>query len=60
MESVKLGMSELVGTEREKILGAIQRTIGGKINYDTGKNPYGDGHASEKILDILTDGRSTR
>ncbi|MCX6120421.1 MAG: UDP-N-acetylglucosamine 2-epimerase (non-hydrolyzing) [Ignavibacteriales bacterium] len=54
MESVNLGMSELVGTDVAKILGAIQRTVEGNIKHDLVKNPYGDGHASEKILDILT------
>jgi UDP-N-acetylglucosamine 2-epimerase (non-hydrolysing) len=55
MESVNLGMSELVGTDVAKILGAIQRTIDGKIIHDLGRNPYGDGHASEIILDIVMD-----
>jgi UDP-N-acetylglucosamine 2-epimerase (non-hydrolysing) len=53
MESVNLGMSELVGTDVAKILSAIQRTIERDIKHDSGKNPYGDGHASEKIIDIL-------
>ena len=53
MESVNLGMSELVGTDVTKILSAVQRTIEENIKHDLGKNPYGDGHASEKILDIL-------
>lgn len=54
MESVNLGMSELVGTDVAKILSAIQHTVEGNITHDHGQNPYGDGHASEKILDILT------
>ena len=59
MESVNLGMSELVGTDVAKILSAIERTIKGNIKHDLGANPYGDGHASEKILDILTDQTAT-
>ena len=55
MESVNLGMSELVGTDVAKILGAIQRTVEGNIKHNPVQNPYGDGHASEKILDILMD-----
>ena len=51
---MNLGKSELVGTNVSKILDAIQRTVEGNIKHDTGQNPYGDGHASEKILDILT------
>lgn len=53
MESVMLGMSELVGTDVAKILNAIQRTMESKRMHELGMNPYGDGHASEKILDIL-------
>lgn len=53
MESVNLGISELVGTNVEKICKSVQCTIEGKIKYDVHQNPYGDGHASERILDIL-------
>ena len=53
VESVNLGMSELVGTDVGKILDAVQRSVAGKIRHDVHQNPYGDGHASEKILDIL-------
>jgi UDP-N-acetylglucosamine 2-epimerase (non-hydrolysing) len=53
MESVNLGMSELVGTDIEKIQNAVDRTIVEKIQHDCDKNPYGDGHASERILDIV-------
>ena len=55
MESVNLGMSELVGTDVVKITDAVQRTIEGNIKHDLGKNPYGDSHASENILDIVMD-----
>lgn len=54
MESVKLGMSELVGTEVPKILEAIQHTMKGNRRLNIGSNPYGDGHASEIILDIVS------
>ena len=53
MESVNLRMSELVGTDVAKILSAIKHTVEGNIKHNLGQNPYGDGHASEKILDIL-------
>ena len=53
MESVNLGMSELVGTDVAKILNAMQHTIEHNTKHDIGNNPYGDGHASENILDIL-------
>jgi UDP-N-acetylglucosamine 2-epimerase (non-hydrolysing) len=60
MESVNLGMSELVGTDIEKICKSVQRTIEGKMKYDIHQNPYGDGHASERIMDILMQCKSTR
>lgn len=60
MESVNLGMSELVGTDVEKICKSVQRAIEGKILYDIHQNPYGDGHTSERILDILIQCKSTR
>jgi UDP-N-acetylglucosamine 2-epimerase (non-hydrolysing) len=53
MESVNLGMSELVGTNVDKIVNAVKKTIDGKITHLVQKNPYGDGHASEKILEII-------
>ena len=58
MESVHLGMSELVGTDVEKICDAIERTIERNIRHPFGKNPYGDGFASQKILDILSSNAS--
>ena len=53
MESVILEMSELVGTDVAKILNAIQRTMESNRKHELGMNPYGDGHASERILDIV-------
>ena len=51
-ESVTAGFAELVDVSYSKILGAIKKlkkdhTVTGK------KSPYGDGHASEKIIEIL-------
>ena len=53
MESVNMGMSELVGTDVEKIIKSVERTIKNNINHNVTKNPYGDGHASKRIVDIL-------
>jgi UDP-N-acetylglucosamine 2-epimerase (non-hydrolysing) len=53
MESVDLKMSELVGAHYEKIMAAVNRTMQAVPVYSEGQNPYGDGHTSEKILDIL-------
>jgi UDP-N-acetylglucosamine 2-epimerase (non-hydrolysing) len=53
MESVDLKMSELVGAHYEKIMAAVNRTIQSVPVYSEGQNPYGDGHTSEKIIDML-------
>jgi UDP-N-acetylglucosamine 2-epimerase (non-hydrolysing) len=52
MESVTAGLSELVGTDVEKITGATDRALGRRAAIDA-PNPYGDGRASERILNIL-------
>jgi UDP-N-acetylglucosamine 2-epimerase (non-hydrolysing) len=53
MESVQLGLSELVGTDKKKIFSAVQHSIATKLKHEVHQNPYGDGHASERILDVL-------
>jgi len=60
VESVRLGMSELVGTDIGKICDAVQHAIERKNKHDIRHNPYGDGHTSERILDILMQCKSTR
>jgi UDP-N-acetylglucosamine 2-epimerase len=57
MESVELNMSELVGTDRRKIVEAIERAWKTPRVVDAARNPYGDGQAARRILSILTDGR---
>jgi UDP-GlcNAc3NAcA epimerase len=49
VETVDLGWNRLVGANTEKIVNAIQHLQYGQ----TACSPYGDGHASEKILNIL-------
>jgi UDP-N-acetylglucosamine 2-epimerase len=53
MESVHLGISELVGTNRDKIVSATEKQIRSAALVSSERNPYGDGHAAEKILAIL-------
>ncbi len=51
-ESVKYGYSEVVGTNTKNIINAINRTMKNpKILSHV--NPYGNGNASKKIIDIL-------
>ena len=52
-EAVEAGVAELVGTDVEKIVGAIERLMRDPVEYQRRAgiiNPYGDGHASERIV----------
>jgi len=53
MESVRMGVSELVGTDVDKIVGAVSRELSERKTVVGTKNPYGDGKASERILEII-------
>jgi UDP-N-acetylglucosamine 2-epimerase (non-hydrolysing) len=57
MESVELGMSELVGTDRRKIVEAIDSAWRSPRPWNFAPNPYGDGHSADHILQILTTAR---
>jgi UDP-N-acetylglucosamine 2-epimerase (non-hydrolysing) len=52
MESVTAGLSELVGTDVKKITSAVDRALSQRSAVGM-ENPYGDGRASERIVDIL-------
>lgn len=55
-EAIKAGVAKLVGTKREKIVVEAQRLLDNKHYYElmaTGANPYGDGHAAERIVNCL-------
>lgn len=55
-EAVKMGIAKLVGTSEEKIVSEASRLLTDAQAYSAmakGENPYGDGHASEKIVRIL-------
>ena len=56
MESVALGISELVGTDTSKIVKAVARRLKNHGSVKRTKNPYGDGHAAERIIRILIGG----
>ena len=56
MESVTAGLSELVGTDADKITAAVDRAMNRPASKGA-PNPYGDGRACERILDILLHGR---
>ena len=59
-EGVEAGTLKLVGTSEEVIYNTFKQLLEDKEMYDTMSNacnPYGDGHACERIADILEFGR---
>lgn len=55
-EGVKAGMLKLVGTRGESIYKECQKLLHNEDEYRkmvSGKNPYGDGKAAERIVDII-------
>ena len=57
-EGVEAGTLKLVGTKEETIYQEFTRLLDDEESYQKmaqAKNPYGDGHASERIADVLTD-----
>lgn len=52
-ESVESGLSELVGAHEEKIVDAVRRTWTERRSHLGSANPYGDGKAATRILEIL-------
>jgi len=55
-EGVEAGTLKLVGTNTERIVAEAERLLTDESSYRTmaqAKNPYGDGHAAERIVEIL-------
>jgi len=53
-EAVHAGTTKLVGTTTEKIVGGVSALLNDTVLYETmsrANNPYGDGKASERIID---------
>lgn len=53
MESVKKGISFLVGTQKEKIVQTVRTLLESPYKYLEMDNPYGDGKAAKNIIDFL-------
>lgn len=53
MESVHAGLSELVGTDKSKIVKAVERVMSNNGVTFPADNPYGDGKAAGRIMNIL-------
>lgn len=57
-EGIETGVARLVGTDRTRITSEVHRLLTDDAAYAamaTGVNPYGDGHASTRIADILSE-----
>jgi len=57
-EAVEAGTARLVGTDPECIFGAVSELLNDPTAYDKmarATNPYGDGHACERIVKILAE-----
>ena len=55
-EGIAAGTLKLVGTEEETIYNEFSRLLSDREEYDAmskASNPYGDGHACERIADAL-------
>lgn len=55
-EAIECGTAKLVGTETEAIISATEKLLKDEKEYEKMSNaisPYGDGHAAEKIVEIL-------
>lgn len=52
-EGVAAGFSTLVGTDRKKIINAIEGILDHFTGFENPINPYGNGDASKRIVDYL-------
>jgi UDP-N-acetylglucosamine 2-epimerase (non-hydrolysing) len=60
-EAVQAGSAKLVGTDAAKIVEETRRLLDDPAEYNRmsqARNPFGDGHASERIAEILAAERS--
>ena len=56
VKAVKAGAVRIVGTEKSRIVSAATELLTSEKAYRkmlVRKNPYGDGHAAEKIMDVI-------
>lgn len=53
MEGVEAGFASIVGINKEKILAEAHSIINDPVSFLHINNPYGDGNAAKRIVDIL-------
>ena len=62
-EAVDAGTARLVGTDRPEIVARTAELLTDRAAYErmsTASNPYGDGHAAEKIVSFLAERLAAR
>lgn len=55
-EGIEAGVARLVGTDEERVFGEADRLLSdaaARAGFAQATNPYGDGHAGERIVDII-------
>jgi UDP-N-acetylglucosamine 2-epimerase (non-hydrolysing) len=60
-EAVEAGTAIVVGTDRDRIVREVDLLLGDAERYrrmTTARNPFGDGHAAERIVDALLRSRT--
>ncbi|UVS77432.1 non-hydrolyzing UDP-N-acetylglucosamine 2-epimerase [Actinokineospora sp. UTMC 2448] len=53
LEAVGAGCARLVGTDRARVLEAADQALAANLRIPTGANPFGDGHAAERVVAAL-------
>jgi len=54
-EAIEAGIAELVGTDTSRIVTRALHLLETPRSIDASENPFGDGHASQRIVSILGD-----
>ena len=57
-EVIESGFGKLVGTDRETVVDEARRVLDNPAVYrsmTSGENPFGDGHAAKRIVDIIAE-----
>jgi UDP-N-acetylglucosamine 2-epimerase (non-hydrolysing) len=57
-EVIESGFGKLVGTDRETVVDEARRVLDSPAVYrsmTSGANPFGDGHAAKRIVDIIAE-----
>ena len=55
-EVIEAGIARLIGTDEERIVKEVERLLHDKAAYQDmakAQSPFGDGHAAERIVDII-------